>query len=137
MLAQRHNFSLMVMGFHHTMRRHLAETVRLHMLVRLSLLVRVLVRARVLRVLMVLVVVLVMVTQELVDTPSGHGALVCSHEHRSLGKALAVSNHSPFRKCNLCTVIRLPLLLAAHSELLRPMPPAPLVHLKKGRQQQC
>ena len=77
------------------------------MLVRLSLLVRVLVLVRVLRVLMVLVVVLVMVTQELVDTPSGHGAPVCSHKHRSLGKALAVSNHSPFRKCNLCTVIHL------------------------------
>ena len=100
--TMRHNFWLLVMGVHRTMRRHLAGTVRLHILVRLSLLVRVLVlvRAR----LLVRVLVLVMVTQEQVDTPSGHGARVRSHGHRCLGRALAVCHHSTCRKYNRCTV---------------------------------
>ena len=102
--TMRHNFWLLVMGFHRTMRRHLAGTVRLHTLVRLPLRVLALVLVRV-RLLAVLVVLVVVVAQEQVDTLSGHGALVSSHEHRCLGRALAVFNHSPFRKCNCSTVM--------------------------------
>ena len=52
------------------------------------------------RLLVVLVVVMLMVTQEQVDTPSDHGALVCSHALPILERSLVMCHHSPPRRCN-------------------------------------
>jgi hypothetical protein len=56
------------------------------------------------RLLVVLVVVMLMVTQGQVDTPSGHGALVCPHALPILERSLVMCHHSPSRRCNRGTV---------------------------------
>jgi hypothetical protein len=68
------------------------------------------------RLLVVLVVVMLMVTQEQVDTPSGHGALVCSHALPILERSLVMCHHSPPRSCNRGTVT-MPAAACASSDL--------------------
>jgi hypothetical protein len=56
------------------------------------------------RLLVVLVAVILIVTQEQVDAPSGHGALVRSHALPILERSLVMCHHSPSRRCNRGTV---------------------------------